>query len=303
MAKFAALDLGSNTLLLLIVNDESGQLVPLVEECEFGRLSQGLSTSQSLHPEAMARSLAILEGYRRLMDEHELAGVAAVGTQALREALNSRDFVAPAEALLGCSIEIIAGEREAELVGRAVTESFPDLSREGAIVVDVGGASTEFIHLQDGRIQSVKSLPIGAVRLSERFLNDEPASDASQQALYAAIDDAMDALDLPSGISIVGSAGTATSIASIRLQLASYEPERVHGAEFTPAQVAETCESLLAMSVAAKRELVGLEPKRADVVAGGVAIYARAIERFSAPRMVISDRGVRWGLAHELAAR
>jgi exopolyphosphatase/guanosine-5'-triphosphate,3'-diphosphate pyrophosphatase len=165
--RFAAVDIGSNTLLLLVVEKGAdGRLVAVRDECRFGRLGQGLDRSGRLADEAVERSLAICREYRAALDEAGAARVAAVGTQALREAANARDFVGAAEEILGVPIEIIAGEREAELVFGSVAAAFPELAAGDLVVCDVGGASTEIIVGRGGRIVSLVSVPIGAVRIS-----------------------------------------------------------------------------------------------------------------------------------------
>lgn len=301
MAKYASIDIGSNTLLLLITDDRSGILEPIVDQCDFGRLGQGLAHSSNLHPDAVARSLDVVRRYRSIMDQHELSGVACVGTQALREAENRAEFVGPAEDILGCTVEIIAGEREARLVAIAVICDFPERCQSDLFCVDVGGASTEFIRIRAGELISVVSLPIGAVRLSEAHLTSDPPTKAQIENLYEAIRTQLDTLELPSGAQLVGSAGTATSIASIKLGLESYQPKRIHGQELSRHDVGSIADSLMAATIAEKTRLPGLEPKRADVIAGGVAIYNAVMQVSGAESLLISDRGVRWGLAYELA--
>ena len=301
MARYATIDIGSNTILLLVVDSSSGELHSVVDECEFGRLSQGLSAGKRLHPDSIARSLDIITRYARILDEHEVDGIACVGTQALREAENRQDFVGPAEKILGTSIEIIAGEREAELVSNAVIHSFPDLCAGEVVTVDVGGASTEFIVIRAGQVCQVKSLPIGAVRLSERHLRSDPPTADELSALSDAIDSALDELELPAHAPVIGTAGTATTVASIELELPSYQPQRIHGLELGPGQVHATLERLASLPLAEKKSLTGLEPQRADIIVGGIAIYSRVLERLGSSRFVVSDRGVRWGLAYELA--
>lgn len=300
--KYASIDIGSNTLLLLIADDASGELVSLVDLCEFGRLGQGMATSTRLHPEAIARSLAIAKRFRAAMDEHADLRVGCVATQAIREADNRADFVTPAEEILGTKIEVIDGEREASLVARAVACSFPALCEQELVVVDVGGASTEFIHIRAGVVVSRTSLPIGAVRLRERFLHSDPPTSGEVQALNLGIDQALAELDLPTGTPVVGSAGTATTIASMKLELESYQPDQIHGVRLSPEEVVKTLERLLAAPLSKKTSMPGLEPGRADVIAAGVAIYSRVLEKLQASSFIVSDRGVRWGLIYELAA-
>ncbi|HTM23490.1 MAG TPA: hypothetical protein VL172_23365, partial [Kofleriaceae bacterium] len=143
--RLGVIDIGTNTLLLLVVEDHGGQVVRVHDECRFGRLGQGLDASGQLKPEAIERSLAILREYRGDIDRLGVDAVAAVGTQALREASNAAAFRGPAEAILGGPIEVIAGAREAELVARAVAGSFPQLADADHVIADVGGGSTEII--------------------------------------------------------------------------------------------------------------------------------------------------------------
>lgn len=301
MTKFASIDIGSNTLLLLIADDASGELVSVVDECEFGRLGQGMADASSLHPEAIERSLAIAKRFRAKLDEHETLRVGCVATQAIREADNRDDFVKPAEALLGTKIEVIAGQREAGLVARAVSSSFPELCQNETVVVDVGGGSTEFIHIKDGEVVFLKSLPIGAVRLRERYLHSDPPTQHETRSLLAGIDEELEKLDLPKGIPVIGSAGTATSIASLKLKLGEYQADRVHGLRLSPSEVANTLAALLEATLQKRKSMRGLEPQRADVIAAGVAIYSRVLEKLNATEFVVCDRGVRWGLLYELA--
>lgn len=301
MSKYAAIDIGSNTLLLLIVDDASGELVSIVDKCEFGRLGQGLANSTELHPDAVTRSLDSVRRFRLIMDTHKLERVGCVATQALREAENRDEFIVPAEEILGCPIELIAGEREAALVGRAVFESFSELRDDNLLIVDVGGASTEFILREAGAISWVKSLPIGAVKLTEAYLKSDPPTSEESDKLTSAIDLAMEVLELPSDTQVIGTAGTATTIASIEQKLASYQPEKIHGYKLSAESVRGIFESLLGQSVAERKTVPGLEERRADVIAAGIAIYSRVLKRCASETFTISNRGLRWGVAHEVS--
>jgi exopolyphosphatase/guanosine-5'-triphosphate,3'-diphosphate pyrophosphatase len=302
--RLASVDIGSNTLLLLVVErGAGGQLVAVRDECRFGRLGQGLDRTGRLADEAVERSLAIAREFRAMLDVARAERVAAVGTQALREAANARDFVGPAEDILGVPIEIIAGEREAELVFASVAAAFPELARGDLVVADVGGASTEIIVGRGGTISSLVSVPIGAVRMSERHLTGDPPTADQGRALIADIDDALAALELPAGAALIGTAGTATTLASVEQKLRVYQADRVQGYRIARGEIERQLARFLELTVAEKRHLPGLEPQRADVIAGGVAIYARLAHRLGASEIITSDRGVRWGLVHELAAR
>jgi exopolyphosphatase/guanosine-5'-triphosphate,3'-diphosphate pyrophosphatase len=296
--KTAVIDIGTNTLLLLIVDD---QLRRVVDLCRFGRLGKGLDASGRLAPEAIARSLDICREYRAVMKEHGIIAPAVIGTQALREATNAADFVGPAERILGATIEVIGGPREAELASISVARTFPELAGTRFVVVDVGGGSTELITTDGARVVSAVSVPIGAVRLSERHLTSDPPASSELAALDTDIDSHLAVLELPQGVPVIGTAGTATTIAAVALALSPYDPDAVTGYRIEPPQVDALYARLAAMTVAERRALRGMEPQRADVIAAGVAIYARVLRRIAAPVLVTCDRGIRWGLAYERA--
>jgi exopolyphosphatase/guanosine-5'-triphosphate,3'-diphosphate pyrophosphatase len=302
--RVAAIDIGTNTLLLLVAEPgPDGALRAVEDVCRFGRLGQGLDASGRLHPEAVTRSLEVCREHRERLDRLGVDRLAIVGTQALREAANAADFIGPAEAILGAPIEIISGDREASLVYLSVARAFPELARGDLVVADVGGGSTEVICGRGGALAWQRSLPIGAVRMSERHLRSDPPTAAEGAALNADIDRHLAELDLPLGATLVGTAGTATTLATVEQRLRDYAADRVQGYRMAPGNVDRAVARFFELSLAERRRLPGLEPARADVIGGGAAIYARLLRRMEAKELVVSDRGVRWGLVHELAER
>lgn len=295
----AVIDIGTNTLLLLIVD---AQLRPLADVCRFGRLGQGLDASGVLADEAIARSLEICREYRALIDQHRAGPPIVVATQAVREAANAAAFTRPAEDILGAPIEVIAGTREAALAFTAVSRTFPDLATAPYLVVDVGGGSTELIATDGATVVSAVSVPIGAVRLTERYLKSDPPHPDEVRAMMADIDARLAALALPKGVPVVGTAGTATTIAAIAKGLTRHDPDRVTGVRVAPMAVEAQLARMLTQTTAQRRATRGIEPQRADVIAGGVAIYARVLHRVDAPVLITCDRGIRWGLAYEAAS-
>lgn len=301
--KRAAIDIGTNTLLLLIVDED---MRPVVDLCRFGRLGKGLDATGQLSPASIAVSLEICREYRDVLEKHGVDQVRVVGTQALREAVNARELIEPAEHLLGSTIEVIEGTREAELAFRSVAHSFPDLAGRPYVVVDVGGGSTEVIVSDGTRIVSATSLPIGAVRLADRH-GLQPASgsvdrDGRPRAVSPIdrdIDEQLARLTLPSGVPLVATAGTATTLASLHLQLATYDSERVTGVHIDEAEVARIYSSLLAASFEERLAMPGMEPGRADVIHAGIAILLRLMRTMGARELITADRGVRWGLVYE----
>ena len=297
----AVIDIGSNTLLLLVVEPTVDGLHPVVDLCRFGRLGKGLDATGNLHAESIAASLEICREYRKVMTELGVAQIAIVGTAALREAKNSAAFVGPAEAILGAPIEIIAGRREADLAFGAVRHTFPELAGTSYVVVDVGGGSTEFVVTDGTQVVNAISIPIGAVRLTERHLRTDPPTREEIDALEADIDRAIAPVGLPQGITVIGTAGTATTMAAVKLGLAQYDPHAVTGLRLSPEVIDAQLASLYAATVADRKEMAGIVAQRADVIAAGVAIYARVVHEVGAPVMITCDRGIRWGVAYERA--
>ena len=292
----AVIDIGTNTLLLLIV-DEAMQ--PLVDLCRFGRLGKGLDATGRMADDAIATSLAICREYREVMDRHGVVRPVVIATQAAREAKNAADFVGPAEHILGATIEVIAGEREAELAATAVARTFPELAAARYVVVDVGGGSTELITVDAGRVVSQVSVPVGAVRMTERHLRHDPPTAAEIEALTADLDRQLAPLVLPRAVAVIGTAGTATTLAAAQLGLVHYDPVAVTGLRIPPGDVHALLARLLSATVAERKTIPGIGAARADVIAAGVAIFDRVIQRIDAPVLITCDRGIRWGVAYE----
>ena len=295
----ATIDLGSNTFLLLIAAPTAGEPRILADECRFVRLGEGLGARGRLAAAAAERGLGALREFRELIERHDAACVAAVGTQALREAEDAGDFLAAARGILGAEVEVISGVREAELGALAVTESLPRFAAETILCADVGGRSTELAEIACGELRSRVSLPIGAVGLAERHLQSDPPSPAQVAALFAEIDSALASVFVPAGAGLVGVSGTATTLSAIDQRLASYSAERIHGSSLSAAAVSAWSRKLLAMPTSERKRLPGLAPERADVIPAGAAIYARLLLRAGCDSLFICDRGVRWGLYYE----
>lgn len=290
------IDIGTNTLLLLVISDEGGTLEDL---CRFARLGEGLDATGKLGAAAIARTLEFCREYRDLLDLHGVDTPTVIATQALREATNARELIEPAEAILRATIEVIDGLREATLAAGAVAQTFPELTGRPYVVVDVGGGSTEII-VTDGRtIAMATSVPIGAVRMSERHLASDPPASDEVALMIDDIDRQLAKLALPTGGFVVGTAGTATTIAAIDLGLSEYDAAKVTGLRLDPKVVERQLAQLVRMTVSQRRTMRGIEPERAEVICGGVAIYARILQLIGAEKFITCDRGIRWGVAYE----
>jgi len=292
----AAIDVGTNTALLTIA--DGGE--PVEERAEIVRLGEGLDKSGRLKDEAIARTVAVVADYAEAIARHGCTRVAAVTTEAVRKAANGGDFVARAsEALakVGGRMEVIDGEREARLCWRAVSGAFPSLAGPRT-VVDIGGGSTELI-VGERAVEGVISLPIGSVRLTERCVAHDPATNDDAARLAATVDEALTQAPPLRG-ALVGIAGTVTTLAAMAQRLDSYDATRVHGSRLTRAEVDGLAALLQATPLADKKRMPGLDPKRADVIYAGAVILARVMARAGAAECLVSDRGIRWGLIYEM---
>lgn len=299
--RVAAIDIGTNTALLTVADIEAGATVAVEERAEIVRLGEGLDRSGRLSPPAIARTWAVLDDYVARIATLGCTRVRAVATEAVRKAGNGSDFVAGANARLapvGGALEVIDGEREARLSWRAVAASFPELAGPRT-VVDIGGGSTELI-VGEREVETVVSLPIGSVRLTERLITRDPPDAAERARVAAAVDEALAGAPRPRG-TLIGIAGTVTTLAAMAQRLEDYDGARVHGTRLSRRTVDEMVEMLGTTPLADKRRTPGLDPKRADVIFAGAVILQRVLERAGADDCIVSDRGIRWGLVDELS--
>jgi exopolyphosphatase / guanosine-5'-triphosphate,3'-diphosphate pyrophosphatase len=300
----ATIDVGTNTTLLLVARAEpSGAIRVLDERAEITRLGRGIGVGGALGADAIARTLDVLRAYAAIARSHG-ARVVAIGTEALRRAPNGADFLGPAAAILGAPVEVIDGAREAALTFRATTSSFPEAARAGTlVVVDIGGGSTEIVVSQRGAVTFQTSLPLGSVRLTERHVRHDPPAPDELAALAREVDDQLGAVPWPPSATLVGVAGTVTSLAAMALELASYDPARVHGYELGLDALDGEIARLRTSTQAARERIVGLDPRRADVILAGAVLLRRIAHAAGVSTIRVSDRGIRWGLLHEQLER
>jgi exopolyphosphatase/guanosine-5'-triphosphate,3'-diphosphate pyrophosphatase len=294
----AAIDIGTNSVLLLIAERAGDAWRPLVDRATITRLGQGVDRTRELAPEARERTLAALRDYAEVLHTHGVTELDVVGTSAMRDARGGREFADQAAQVLGVAPRILSGAEEAEVT---FTGTLSGLELDGGVTVfDVGGGSTEVIRGHAGpntHADAAVSLDIGSVRLFERHVASDPPAREELARVDADIDAALSSAPSASaGATLVGVAGTVTTLAAIALELETYDGERVHGLRLTREAVASVARRLERMTHAERCALAGLEPKRADVIVVGARIVERVISWAGAAELVVSDRGVRWGL-------
>lgn len=302
MRRLAAIDCGTNTVLLTIADvADDGAVTAVLERAEITRLGEGLARTGLVTDAAAERTRAVLADYVQLVEAQQCTRTLAVATEALRRAQNGAAIVAILDAELarvGSSLEIIAGEREAQLAFHAVQGSFPDLHGPRT-VVDIGGGSTELV-VGDREVEQAISIPIGSVVLTEHWLHGDPPTPDERAALERAIDEALAAAPELRG-PVVGIAGTVTTYAAMALGLSDYDATKVHGLTLSRIALEHEVARLGAMRLDDRRRTPGLQPKRADVIYAGGVILCRVLARAGVEQCRVSDRGVRWALLYEAA--
>ena len=299
MSRFATIDLGTNTALLLIADWDGARLKTVRDVAEITRLGRGVAQTGALDPEASRRALEVLSQYASLVREHEVQGLAAIGTAALREASNGPAFRRQAAALLGVPLEVISGDEEARLVALSVQRAFP--SEHLRVAFDIGGGSTELVLLQGEKILGRESYPIGSVKLLEGFIHHDPPTPdelremrAEALRVFAALPFALPPLESPSRL--IGIAGTITTTCAVVMGVAPYDPEKIHGAVLSREAIEESLRQMALLPLAERVRLPGLIPGRADVILAGATLLAVILERLQAATVTVSDHGIRHGL-------
>ncbi len=297
--KFASIDIGTNTVLLLIAKVEAGKIHPLYEKETVARLGEGLQKNGVLLQEAMDRTIQTLTQYVKQSQEMGVREIFAAGTSALREARNSREFLKLAEEKVGLSVEVISGEEEARLSFLAVVKDLQE-SQEPTLVVDIGGGSSEFILGKGDQIDQWVSLPLGSVRFAEEFLRSDPIQEEEWERMEKKIREFLRGIPRSrEKASMVAVGGTATTLASVEQALQDFIPEKIH--HFVLKREALKNQLLLYRSktIEERRKIPGLPPSRADVIPAGGAILYSAMEALESPAALISCHGVRYGLVYK----
>jgi exopolyphosphatase / guanosine-5'-triphosphate,3'-diphosphate pyrophosphatase len=302
--RVAAIDCGTNSVRLLIADVAGDKLIDVARRMEIVRLGEGVDRTGRLAPEAIERTRQALLGYAAEIAELGLVGepsmpVRMVATSASRDASNAADFRAMVRGVLGVDPEVISGDEEARL---SFTGAVRGLEAEPPfLIVDIGGGSTEFVTGQS-TVGAALSVDIGCVRMTERHFHHDPPSRSEVAAatadISAAVDRALTAVDGRSAATLVGLAGSVTTVTALALDLPSYEADRIHHARVSYEAVAAVTGELLAATTAQRRALPVMHPGRADVIAAGALILRTIMERSGATSVVASEHDILDGIAY-----
>ena len=279
----AAIDCGTNSIRLLIADVQDGVLTDVVRLMRVVRLGEGVDATGRLSEAALERTFAAAEEYAALIAQHGSPPVRFVATSASRDAENRQDFVDGIRARLGVEPEVVSGDEEARLSFDGAVSVLATAADETVLVIDLGGGSTEFVAGTAGGLIGALSTDMGCVRFTERFLRDDPPTDEQIAAMEAEvrrlIDQAADEVPLDEVTKIVGVAGSVTTVTAHALDLPSYQPDRIHGAELPIAAISHAASDLLHRPRASRAALPYMHPGRVDVIGAGALIWRTILER------------------------
>ncbi|MFD9488361.1 exopolyphosphatase [Streptomyces sp. NPDC059991] len=304
MTRVAAIDCGTNSIRLLVADadPETGELVDLDRRMTIVRLGQGVDRTGRLAPEALERTFAACREYAAVIKEFGAERVRFVATSASRDAENRDEFVQGVLDILGVEPEVITGDQEAEF-------SFTGATRElhsggDYLVVDIGGGSTEFV-VGSEHVRAARSVDIGCVRMTERHHPGDPATPEQIAAIRADVEAALDLAEqtvpLREPRTLVGLAGSVTTVAAIALGLSAYDSAAIHHSRISHDEVKRVTDRLLASTHAERTAILVLHPGRIDVIAAGALVLLAVMERTGAREVVVSEHDILDGIAWSIA--
>jgi len=294
----AVIDIGTNTVLLLIARfDQSSQIETIVYEQRVPRLGKGVDAERNLKPDSIQRVIDVLKEYKSIMAQRHLDRIVVAGTSAVRDGRNNAELADRIKRELGFYLEVLSGEEEALWTYRGAISGMPDVQK--ATVVDIGGGSTEIIVGDGSSINSKISLNVGSVRLTERFFKHDPPTHPELEAAIIFVEDALAApkdFDF-AGTTLVGTAGTATSLAILDQGLREFSIHAIMNYRLKLENVHVLFRKLRSTASADILNLSAVMEGRSDVITAGVLILREIMAHYKFTELIVSERGVRYGLA------
>ena len=291
MTRVAAIDCGTNSIRLLVADGHIGEdgrphLADLTRQMRIVRLGQGVDARGYLDPAAISRAVEATVEYQRMIEKLGATSIRFVATSATRDASNSAEFVRQIKAVIGVEPEVVVGTQEASLSFRGAVGGLGESLHGPMLVVDIGGGSTELV-LGSTSVKQAISIDMGAVRVTEKFFTHvDPAGGvpaADQERAIAWIDEQLDiaekSVDLARVRSLVGVAGTVTTLTAQALGLTSYQPERIHGARLSAPEIDAAVRFMVDQPTSVKASLGFMPEGREDVIAAGALIWSRIVTR------------------------
>jgi exopolyphosphatase/guanosine-5'-triphosphate,3'-diphosphate pyrophosphatase len=303
MSRVAAIDCGTNSIRLLIADITNGNFHEVLRTMEVVRLGQGVDQNKAFHPDAIARTLAVVEKFANQISSKSAQQIRFCATSATRDATNRDLFIDGVRNILGVEVEVISGSQEAALSFSGATKNLMQ-NEAPFLVVDIGGGSTEFV-IGSTDVEAAKSVNIGCVRMSERHLNQQPPSAVQVQAAIADIDraiaEAARDVAITTAKTLVAVAGTATTVAAAALELSAYDRYAIHLSRISAEKVHQVAAKFQSLSRDEIANLGYMHPGRVDVITAGALVLSRVMAATGATEFVASETDILDGIAWQLA--
>jgi len=302
--KLAAIDIGSNTIRLLVASVDGGRIRPIRHEREATRLASGLHEKGLIDRSRLSATIKALSRFDSIVRAEGARRLIVAATSVFRESLNSQASVSAIEKATGLSVDVLSGEDEAEIMARGVLSGFDGIGK--GILFDIGGGSTEFIATNGDNILYTRSYPVGVVRMLEEAVHDDPPSESDIRRIddYAsrAVNNASEMFLEYAGPEsvLIGTAGTATTLASLDLGLETYDWQRVHGHVLSLLRLRDLEAVIGSVSLDNRKKIKGMEQERADLIIAGTRLTIRIMEALGFEQMTVSDFGLLEGLVIKL---
>jgi exopolyphosphatase/guanosine-5'-triphosphate,3'-diphosphate pyrophosphatase len=307
--RVAAIDCGTNSIRLLIADVTESTLIDVVRTMIVVRLGQGVDRTGEFAIDALERTFAAIDEYVDLIHEHKPERIRFVATSASRDVSNRDVFVSGVKSRLGIEPDIISGDEEARLSFLGATADIagaPDAPKAPYLVVDIGGGSTEFV-LGTTKPEQARSTNVGCVRMTERHLQSDPPTAheiaGATADIDAAIAEAGKVVNLHAASSIIGLAGSVTTVAALALELDYYDPSVIHGSHISATAVHDVTTRLLGMTRLQRSALGPMHEGRIDVIGAGALVLDRIMIATGLPEVVVSERDILDGIARDLVSR
>jgi len=296
----AVIDIGTNSIKYHLAEKTGSTIKVLKDANNIARLGEGLKETGEISVDALERNAAAVAEFAAEARKNGAAEVVAVGTMALRVAKNAAAFTERVKELANVELKIIPGDEEARLSYIAVMSGI-DVGDRNLVTFDTGGGSTEFVYGRGEKMLKKFSVNLGAVRITELFFKDDPVASGSVEAATDLIEKEL----ADGGVDgktdfLVGMGGTITSIASVKHRMTEYDPDVVQGSTLTDGDIADQITDYTKKTLEERRSIVGLQPKRADVILAGACIVRVIMDKLGVRELTVSDRGLRHGLMYEL---
>ena len=289
--KIGNIDIGTNSMRLLIAEYKDGKIINRKKYVNTTRIGQGVDSQGYITDEAIERNITALVEFSKICKEEECKEIYCMGTSALRDSKNKELFIKLAKEKANINVDIISGEKESNLGFMGVLQGLEN--QEDILVIDIGGGSTEFIIGNKNGIRFAKSENVGALRMTEKFLKQDPINETEfknmSDFIYEEIKDTLKYIEKDGVQKIVGIGGTITSLSAINQKMESYSMDKIHNSKVTLGEIELILQNLKKMTLNDKKNLKGLQTKRADIITAGVEILYTIMKNIEINEIIVSE--------------